>query len=63
LELNTVLDNFICLRIQVLRRGLLDGKGLVAQAGEPKFQIQIKSRAWWHMPLIPALRRQREVHF
>jgi hypothetical protein len=22
-----------------------------------------RSRAWWHMPLIPALRRQRQVNF
>jgi hypothetical protein len=21
------------------------------------------SRAWWHMPLIPAFRRQRQVDF
>jgi hypothetical protein len=23
----------------------------------------IKGQAWWHMPLIPALRRQRQVGF
>jgi hypothetical protein len=27
------------------------------------FKIDVKARQWWHMPLIPALRRQRKADF
>jgi hypothetical protein len=40
---------------------------LVLSSGEKekkkKKNPKIFSRAWWHMPLIPALGRQRQVDF
>jgi hypothetical protein len=28
-----------------------------------KYYKEVMSRAWWHTPLIPALRRQRQEDF
>jgi hypothetical protein len=43
---------------------LTDSENIILAAPlDTRFEMSVVARQWWHMPLIPALGRQKQVDF